>query len=310
MHLFELAVVSLLFASPAPARPPAASAQATPAQVAQSLLDADRAFARQAPSADMVQALSRMFAEGVMMPAPGGKFATGKAAVVAAFRSTPDAATSIVSWTPVRAGVSADGTHGFTIGYMTQRKADSSRVAFKYMAYWGRDGGDWRVLAYKRARASGPPTDTALLAPALLGPALPSRTVAVTRDTAAISVLRHDLMHAERSFSDEAQMIGLGNAFAKFGRDDAVNMGGPASPVFVFGASAIASLVGGADMKASPVTWAADTAFVSSSGDLGITFGLIHPNNPPAGAPPGTGNSFFTIWMRADPRSAWRYVAE
>jgi len=143
-----------------------------------------------------------------------------------------------------------------------------------------------------------------------MAPVLPFLITKVPRDTAAITTLRHDLMAAEKAFSDEAQQIGLGNAFSKFGRADAVNMGGPASPVFVVGAPAIAQLVGGTDMKASPVTWSADTAFVSSSGDLGITFGVIRRNNPPAGTPAAPGNSFFTIWMRADSKSPWRYVAE
>jgi hypothetical protein len=173
------------------------------------------------------------------------------------------------------------------------------------MAYWIRDRGIWRVVAYKRARADASPTDTSRMAPVL-----PFLITRVPQDAAAMSALRRDLMAAEKAFSDEAQKIGLGNAFAKFGRDDAVNMGGPTSPTFLVGASAIAKLVGGADMSASPVTWGADTAFVSSSGDLGITFGVIRRNNPPAGSPAAPGNSFFTIWMRADTKSPWRYVAE
>jgi len=246
-----------------------------------------------------------MFADGVIMPAPAGVFSTGKNAVLVALRASPDAAMSRVSWTPVRAGVSSDGEHGFTFGYMTQRKPDSSKVALKYMAYWVRDRGIWRVVAYKRARAEASPVDTSRMAPVL--PFL--ITKATTTDAAALTALRQDLMAAEQAFSDEAQKIGLGNAFGKFGRDDAVNMGGPASATFVVGGPAIAKLVGGADMNASPVTWKADTAFVASSGDLGITFGVIRRNNPPAGEAPA-GSSFFTIWMRADAKSPWRYVAE
>lgn len=297
--------LSLLFAAPAAMAQSAGAPTPTPAQVAQSLLDADRAYAAGGAASDMVTALSTMFAEGVMMPAPAGAFAKGKAAVLAVLRLTPDAATSRVSWTPLRAGVSADGQHGFTFGYMTQRKADSTRVPLKYMAYWVREGGTWRVVAYKRGRSAGPPTGTSLMAPAL-----PSRMVPVVRDAAAVTARRRDLMRAEQSFSNEAQKVGLGNAFARFGRDDAVNMGGAASASFVVGAKAIAALVAGGDMKASPVMWAADTAFVASSGDLGITFGVIRPNSLPIGESGDPGSSFFTIWMRADARGAWRYIAE
>lgn len=298
------ALVPFLFASPSALRLAVPGrAQATPAQVAESLIEADRKFATRAPGSDVATALGAMFADGVIMPAPGGAFAMGKNAVLVALRASPDAATSRVRWTPIRAGVSSDGEHGFTYGYMTQTKADSSKVALKYMAYWVRDRGVWRVVAYKRARAEAASTDTSRMAPVL-----PFLITKATIDTVAIRALRHDLMAAEKSFSDESQQIGLGNAFAKFGRDDAVNMGGPTSPVFIVGAPAIAKLVGGSDMKASPVTWAADTAFVASSGDLGITFGVIRRNNAPTPAPPGS--SFFTIWMRADAKSPWRYVAE
>ena len=306
---YLLAIVPLVLTSPtmrerlAPSL--ASHAQATPAQVAESLMEADRSFASRASRTDMVTALTAMFADGVIMPAPAGVFSTGKNAVLVALRASPDAATSRVSWTPVRAGVSSDGEHGFTFGYLTQHKADSSKVAHKYMAYWVRDRGVWRVAAYKRARADTPPADMARMEPVL-----PFLITKATSDAASLSALRRDLMAAEKAFSDEAQKIGLGNAFGKFGRDDAVNMGGPTSATFVVGAPAIGKLVGGADMNASPVTWSADTAFVASSGDLGITFGVIRPNNPPAGAPAPPGSSFFTIWMRADAKSPWRYVAE
>jgi hypothetical protein len=239
------------------------------------------------------------------MPTPPGGFAIGKTAVLAAVRAAPDAAASRATWTPIRAGISADGLHGFTFGFFTVHKADSTRVAQKYIAYWLRERGAWRVLAWKRGRSAGPPTDLTPMAPAL-----PSRLVAPVIRAATIAALRHDLMHAESTFSAEAQRRGLGTAFATFGSADAVNMGGASSPDFVVGASAIAALVAGGDMRASPVTWGADTAFVASSGDLGITFGTIRPNGATTPGGAGSGTPFFTIWRRADPRAPWRYVAE
>ena len=50
----------------------------------------------------------------------------------------------------------------------------------------------------------------------------------------------------------------------------------------------------------SPVSWAPDRVVVAASGDLGVTIGMIRPNEPPpAGAAPGF--AFFTIWYRASP---------
>ena len=54
---------------------------------------------------------------------------------------------------------------------------------------------------------------------------------------------------------------------------------------------------------------APDRVIVATSGDLGVTIGLIRPSQaPPEGAPPGF--TFFTIWYRASPADSWRYIAE
>jgi hypothetical protein len=288
----------------------ARSAQ-TPAQVAQSLLDADRHYA--AASGDMLTAYDAMFADGVVMPGGPTGLVVGKAAVLNVLRAQPDAATSRATWTPQRAGVSADGEHGFTFGFLTLSKADGTRVPMKYMTYWVREDGVWHALAYKRGRAASAPTDSAMMAPALpraMWSATRSATRARTRDVATLTRLRHELMAREGEFSSTAQRIGLGNAFVEFGSADAVNMGGPATAQYVVSANAIAAQVGGGDMKSSPVHWGADTAFVASSGDLGITFGVIRANTVPAGGDPNAGSAFFTIWRRADSRSPWKYVAE
>ena len=192
----------------------------TPQQVAQSLLDADRAFAMSGARGDVMTALTPMFAGGVIMPTPQGNFAIGKRAVLAALRTSPDA-TARVSWAPIRVGISADGEHGFTFGYMTLVRPDSTRVPLKYMAYWVRDVSGWHVLAYKRGRSAGAPPETRAMSPSLPAAMIPAR-----RDGAAIATLRHDLMQAEHSFSQEAQKIGLGNAFAAYATAYSLTSGG------------------------------------------------------------------------------------
>lgn len=263
------------------------------------LLAADRAFAAAATGKDLVSAISAMFADSVVMPQPNGILVDGAEKVTAALRAGPDNLTSKVEWAPIRAGVSADGLQGFTFGYMTQRKADGTEVPAKYMAYWVKEARGWRVLAYKRARR--PAGDVSL---AMMPPAVPSRTVAPLTNGKAIVELRAGLMQAEKSFSDESQQIGLGAAFAKYGSPDAVNIGGSAS--YTVGADSIGKAVGGGATGGSPVFWKADKAFVATSGDLGVTFGVIRPNATPNVA----GSSFFTIWRRASPTAPWRYVAE
>jgi hypothetical protein len=132
--------------------------------------------------------------------------------------------------------------------------------------------------------------------------------VAPVTDAAVIAQHRQSLDKAERSFSDEAQQIGLGAAFAKFGSADAVNLAG-SEPDLIVGADNIARLVAaGQPATGSSLHWAPDKVIVASSGDLGVTIGMIHPNTPADGQP--TNFPFFTIWRRPSALAPWRYVAE
>ena len=277
---------------------------ATPQSVADELLAADRAFSAASANTDLVSGLTAMFADDVVIPNPPGQFAEGKAAVVAMLRANADNARSRTEWAPVRAGVSADGAHGFTVGFMTLHRPDATTIALKYLAYWIKRPGGWRVVAYKRVRAAeGSPSL------AEMTPALPTKIVAPVTDSAVIAQHRQSLDKAERSFSDEAQQIGLGPAFAKFGSADAVNLAGGSEPGLIVGADNIARLVAaGQPASGSNLLWAPDKVIVASSGDLGVTIGMIHPKTA---APDQPANfPFFTIWRRASATAPWRYIAE
>ena len=125
---------------------------------------------------------------------------------------------------------------------------------------------------------------------------------------AGVAVAEAEVAAAEKAFSDESQTIGLGPAFAKFGAPDAVNFGGQAE--YTVGNEKIAVAVGGPQPAApSPLRWAADEKVIAaSSGDLGISIGLIRRNAPlPDGSMPPP-NAFFTIWRKTN--GVWRYIAE
>ncbi len=279
----------------------------TPQAVVEELLATDRAFAAAAALTDVPGALGPMLAAGVVFgPIPGGRFARGHAEAMASLRANPDNAGARLEWAPVRGGISADGQQGFTFGFMTLHKADGTAVPIKYMAYWIRQPAGWRVAVYKRGRR--PAGEVSL---AMMPAALPDRLVAISTDTATLAGHQRSLDQAERDFSDEAQRIGLGAAFAKWGSDDAVNMGGPDSPGYLVGAAAIGASIGaGSPGTTSPVSWAPESVIVASSGDLGITIGRIRPNAPAADGRPAAGVPFFTIWRRAGPGAPWRYIAE
>jgi len=267
------------------------------------LLETDKSFAAAAAGKSPVEAIPAMFAEDVNVPV-GAAFVQGRQKVVEAMKATPDNVNGRVEWTPVGGNISADGTHGFTFGYMTTTRADGTTVPMKYLAYWIKGSEGWRVAVYRRRPRPQGDVSTAAIAPSL-----PARMVAPSTDAAAIRKHGESLAAAEKAFSDLAQTVGLGAAFVKNGRADAVNMGGPKTSGFVVGASAIGQVVGeGAPTDRSDLEWSADRVLVASSGDLGVTMGSIRPHKPQQGQP--SAFPFFTIWRRDDPSQPWRYIAE
>jgi ketosteroid isomerase-like protein len=274
------------------------------AAAAAELLATDSAFAEAGKTLPVVDALAPMFADDVEMPAPGG-FIIGRDSVLKALRANPANTTATFHWTPLRVGVSADGRHGFTFGYGSVVGPDSATTAVKYLTYWVKGAGGWHAVAYKRGRASGPPADAAPMPPAL-----PPGSVAPDTEPARLEAFRQSLDTAERAFSRDAQQIGLKAAFARYGRPDAVNMGGPARPQFVVGADSIAAAVSQDEPDSgSSVSWAPDRVIVASSGDLGVTIGTIVANQPDSAGVTGK-FPFFTVWRRDRVDEPWRYVAE
>jgi hypothetical protein len=284
----------------------------TPQQVADELLAADRAFSAASAKTDLITGISAMFAADVAMPTPTG-IAYGSQKAIDAMRANPANTGAKVEWTPARVGLSADGRHGFTAGFMTVTRADGAVQPAKYMAYWEKQGDGWRVLAYKRAGAQTAASSIPL------GRVLPAQIVTAPSDAAAIERSRESLADAERSFSRDAQAMGIGAAFTLYGSPDAANFGGPDVATFVFGNEAIGAAVGaGSPPNSSPVSWGPEKTIVAGSGDFGVTIGYIIRNqaavDPSASAGPGgktpPPQPFFTIWRRASPAAPWRYIAE
>jgi hypothetical protein len=279
---------------------PVARAQTAQANV-DSLLAADRAFADAAAhAATPADAVAAMFDADVTMPG-GPALTVGRDAVLALLRAAPAWQSGIVSWRPVRGGVSADGTQGFTYGFLIVSAGDPARRERKYLAYWVRRPEGWRVAAWKQA-----PRPAGEVSPDMQPPSLPAAAAAPNADPAVTARHQASLAAAERAFSDRAQAIGLRAAFREYGRADAMNMGG--GPGFTIGAEAISRDVA-PDAATSPFNWSAERTLVASSGDLGVSLGVIHRNAPSTDGRPDS-FSFFTVWRRDTPGGAWRYIAE
>ena len=279
--------------------------QSSPQAIVDELLAADRAFSVASAKSDVVNGLSAMFADGIMLTHAGG-IADGKAAAVEALRQNKANAGASIQWTPLRASISGDGRHGFTAGFMSLRTADGKETPLKYLAYWEKQAAGWRVLAYKRGQAKAMPPLTPM------ANVLPATLLAGSTDATLIEQYRKSLADAETAFSNEAQKIGIGPAFAKYGSPDAINLGGPDAATFLVGNRDIgAGVGGGAPAAGSPVSWGADVkTIVAASGDFGVTIGHIVPNAPGTDGKPQPARPFFTIWRRDRVTDPWRYIAE
>jgi ketosteroid isomerase-like protein len=267
------------------------------------LLNADRAFAQASAKTDLVTGLSRMFAPDVVMLAPSG-IVQGAAEAEATLRTNPDNPRSRAEWTPIRAGVSADGEQGFTYGYMTMTRGDGSMLPGKYVAYWRRTADGWRVAAYKRAPRPTGPVELGERPPAVPPAGMQSNALESARYAA-------ELQQVEREFSREAQ-DGFGAAFRKYAAPDAAHIGGPDDAEFLFGPEAIGRPLDGAAPPGITTTWEATDAIAAPSGDLGVTIGtittLIAARDSVAAE--RRQRAYFTVWRRNDRGAPWRFVIE
>ena len=265
-------------------------------RAADDLLAADRAFAAAAASTDLVSALGNMFVGNVMMQSPTG-FVRGRDAAIAALAANADNAKSRVTWTPMGGGTSSGATDGFTYGYMTVTRPDGSTQPAKYVAYWVRQPLGWRVAVYRRVPRPAGDVSMATHPLSIATRSLPPG------DSATVQRYADELSLAEHSFSREAQSIGLGAAFAKFGAPAAVNVGPGAE--FVRGPQAIGQSIDAGLTPGTKVEWGPNEVIVANTGDLGVTIGTIRITSNGTREVP-----FFTIWRRDWPSDPWRYIAE
>src|SRR5688500_14521391 len=199
MHLMIRAFFLALILLSAPA-----GAQVDPKAAVEELLAADRAFSAVASNAsDPAIGLAAMFDKEVIVPSPKGHV-RGLGAALALFRDNPSYKEGRVSWAPVRGGISADGTQGFTYGFLTLTSGDPARRERKYLSYWARQPEGWRVVAYRQQVREAGEGATEMIAPSL-----PSFTSEPKDDPELIAGHNRSVAAAEKAFSDRAQLVGL-----------------------------------------------------------------------------------------------------
>ena len=133
----------LILAAPAPA-------QSSPKAALDGLLAAEKSLSDAAASKTPAEGIASLIApDGVLMTPKGPVI--GPAAALAALRDNPANAGKGVHWKSIKSGISADGQHGFTIGYLDLEGGDPARAHRRYLAYWVRGEAGWRVAALKQA---------------------------------------------------------------------------------------------------------------------------------------------------------------
>src|SRR4029078_4880545 len=132
----------------------AAAAAAQDARyLASQLMSADLAFSKVGAKANIAESIGAMLTDNAVMPTPKLDFAIGKAAIIDALKAIPANANATAESSPVRAGISADGTQGFTYGFMFIHESGKPDRRAKYLSYWVKRPEGWRVAFYNRAES-------------------------------------------------------------------------------------------------------------------------------------------------------------
>ena len=272
------------------------------------LLAADQAFASASANTNFVDGIVAALAPNaiyvVLGASPG--VVQGSSAIRDFLLANPANALSQLGWTAIRVDVSSDGTRGYSYGYTELTLPSGAVVPGKYHAFWSRQpDGTWRISAYKRvARAAG--TISLTPPPGFETPTykhyryFPNTTV--SSEVAA-------MMQADRAFSDLAQVVGNGDAFAEYAAEDGANAAGARSAEWLFGREAIRAL-----HSTDPLGgfyWEPALGDAAASGDLGFTIGPVKVDvqNADGSVTTITVGEYFTIWKKQF-TGEWLFVAD
>ena len=232
-------------------------------------------------------------AEDVFYLAPELPVIEGRDAVAGALGTD-----SSVARHPLVAEVSADGSHGFTAGRTTVPAGDSVRHG-KYLAYWRRDGGEWKLWAIVVNPSPAAPD----VPPAPVGRRSPAGA-----ESAPPATPDH-LEAADSAFSARSASAGVGPAFREFAEPMALALAGPGHGM-IWGDSAVGAYFGGVIPATDGLTWAPRIAHLAPSGDLGFTIGdAVYRHAPTQGAEQRYYTKYLTVWRR-QPDGSWRYAAD
>jgi ketosteroid isomerase-like protein len=281
--------------TPSPQRAPA---PLSPAQLAarQSLLAADSSLSLIA-SHSLHDAMETGASDDVVMLMPSLPRIGTRDSVLAALDSLNSVTNRTLSWRPIRAETSADGTRGYTYGYgrrVARTDTLTSVVPIQYLSYWRREAGQWKLAAWLISAGGA---DAPAAAPEACAHPGPPEYVA-TNDSTAIATVRT----ADLDFSARSRKSGAEQAFREFVAPDGAQIGTGRSEI-TCGRDAVAH--GVAPLGPGALIWAPRVADAAPSGDLAFTSGdaIIQIGNDTSYS------NYLTVWKRrAD--GTWHFVAD
>ena len=287
-------------ASPAPASPspqPTPAALSTPQLAArQTLLAADSSLSLIA-SQNLHDAIATGASADVVMLMPSLARIGTRDSVLAAIDSLNAKTNRTLSWRPIRAELSADGTRGYTYGYgrrVARSDTLTSVVPIQYLSFWRRESNEWKLVAWLISAGGADAPSSAPAACANPGP--PAYRAA--HDSTAVATVRA----ADLDFSARSKKSGAGPAFEEFVAPDGASVGTGASEV-TCGREAVAK--GVAPLGPGALIWAPRVADAAPSGDLAYTSGdaTIHVGTDVSYS------NYLTVWKRLA-NGQWRFVAD
>jgi len=282
-------------ATPSPQRAPAALS-ASQMAARQTLLSADSALSLVA-SRSLHDAIAAGASTDVVMLMPSLARIGTRDSVLAALDSLNAVTNRTLSWRPIRAELSADGTRGYTYGYgrrVARTDTLTSVVPIQYLSFWRRENDEWKLVAWLISAGGA---DAPVSAPdACAHPGTPEYVA--TNDSTAIATVRA----ADLDFSARSQKSGAAEAFREFVAPDGASIGTGASEI-TCGRDAVAQRLTG--LGPGALIWAPRVADAAPSGDLAFTSGdaVIHIDKDTSYS------NYLTVWKRfADGK--WRFVAD
>ncbi len=285
--------------TPASAQSPAASAVAAERI---SLLAADSAWSARARLAGFARAFSDIAAPEVFYLTAGQPIIRGTRDVATFLARDTTFLAHGLTVRPVKAGLSADLSLGYTAGY-TESLADAAgtREYGKYITMWKHLDGAWHIVALVLAKSPGQAN-----ADSVLAMKVPVRVARGAADDARSA--RAQAMQADSAFSRLAGTSSIADAFGIFAANDAMILSADSS--MTRGPRAIH-----ANFENLPagtrLTWAPVGADAASSGDLAFTVGeatITVPTGPSAPAR-ASFSKYLTVWEKQS-NGEWRYVLD